>query len=107
MLSPELHFEPLAFELTSVINAETHRVTELPEFQGSWPIHLGDRACKCPTRQKPWQLTHTGSAGVMALRTLDQLRVEVGARFTVWNAAAPCKAGEKVIGPISTCVPKV
>lgn len=35
---------------------------------------------------------HTGSAGVMALCTLDQLRVEVGARFTVWNAAAPCKA---------------
>lgn len=57
--------------------------------------------------KKPWQLTHTGSAGVMALRTLDQLRVEVGARFTVWNAAAPCKAGKKIIGPISMCVPKV
>lgn len=107
MLSPELHFKPLAFEFTSVINAEIHRVTELPEFQGSWPIHLGDCACKCPMRQKPWQLTHTGSAGVMALRTLDQLRVEVGARFTVGNAAAPCKAGKKIIRLISMCVPKV
>lgn len=35
MLSPELHFKPLALEFTSVINAETHRVAELPEFQGS------------------------------------------------------------------------
>lgn len=28
----------------------------------------------------------------MALPTSDQLRIEVGARFTVWNAAAPCEA---------------
>lgn len=35
---------------------------------------------------------HAGSAGGMAFRTLDQLRVKVGAWFTVWNAAAPCKA---------------
>lgn len=35
---------------------------------------------------------HTGLAGVMAFPTSDQLGVKVGARFTVWNAAAPCKA---------------
>lgn len=106
MLYPEQNFKPLAFEFYSVINAETHRVTELPEFQDSWTIHLGDRACKCPTRQKPWQLTHAGSAGVMALPTFDQLRIEVGAWFTVWNAAAPCQADKKQIRSVSMCVPK-
>lgn len=35
---------------------------------------------------------HAGPAGVMAFPTFDQLRIKVGARFTVWNAAAPCKA---------------
>lgn len=35
---------------------------------------------------------HAGLAGGMAFRTSDQLRIKVGARFTVWNAAAPCKA---------------
>lgn len=28
----------------------------------------------------------------MALPTFDQLRIKVGARFTIWNAAAPCQA---------------
>lgn len=40
-------------------------------------------------------LTHAGPAGVMAFPTFDQLRIKVGARFTVWNAAAPCKAVAK------------
>lgn len=35
---------------------------------------------------------HTGPAGVMALPTLDELRVKVGAWLTVWNAASPGKA---------------
>lgn len=35
---------------------------------------------------------HAGAAGVVALPTSDELRVKVGARFTVWNAAAPCEA---------------
>lgn len=41
--------------------------------------------------------THAGPAGMMAPPASDQLRVKVGARFTVWDAAAPCEAvgGEK------------
>lgn len=35
---------------------------------------------------------HAGSTGGMALPTSDQLRIEVGARLTVRNAAAPCEA---------------
>lgn len=35
---------------------------------------------------------YTGLAGVMAFPTPDLLRVKVGARLTVWNTAAPCKA---------------
>lgn len=35
---------------------------------------------------------HAGSAGVVAFPTLDQLRIKVGAWFTVGNAAAPCEA---------------
>lgn len=69
----ELHFKPLAFKFYSVINPGTHKVTELPEFQGSWPVHLREQAYKCPMRPKPWQLTHTGPAGVMAFPTFDEL----------------------------------
>lgn len=41
--------------------------------------------------------THAGPAGMMAPPASDQLGVKVGARFTVWDAAAPCEAvgGEK------------
>lgn len=35
---------------------------------------------------------HAGLAAVMALPTFDQLGIKVGARLTVWNAAASCKA---------------
>lgn len=57
-------------------------------------------------RQKPWQLTHAGAAGVMALPTSDELGVKVGARFTVWNAAAPCEAGKKKEASFQS-VPKI
>ena len=51
-------------------------------------------------RPKPWQLTHAGLAGVMALPTFDELRVEVGTWLTVRNAAAPSKAAERKSRPV-------
>lgn len=61
------------------------------------PASLGSRC----------ELTHAGPAGVMALATSDELRVEVGAWLTVWNATAPGKAGEQGKSQVFTSFPKL
>lgn len=62
------------------------KVVNLPAWVTRAPA-LASEACH--------ELTYTGLAGVMAFPTPDLLRVKVGARLTVWNTAAPCKAVEK------------
>ena len=44
---------------------------------------------------------------MMALATSDELRVEVGAWLTVWNATAPGKAGEQGKSQVFTSFPKL